>query len=410
MADLPLDRVKVVDLTRYMAGPYCTMVLGDLGAHVLKIERFPEGDDARRLAPHVAGESVCFAMINRNKRSMAIDLKSQRGREIFYRMVDEADILVENFRPGVTRRLGIDEVTLRGRRPEIVYCSITGFGQTGPYAARPGFDIIAQGVSGMLRMTGPPGGKPAKAGIAISDMTAGAIAVQAILAAYIRRLRNGGGEYIDISLVDAVLSWTIWESAAYFGSGEVPEPTGTRHRRSSPYQAYQTADGYVTVGANNARLWERFCEGVVDRPDWLNDERFETLADRMEHVEELEQEIEAIFATRTSEYWIDRLDAAGVPGGPVYTYDETLADRHVRARGMVDRMKHPLIGEFETLGIPIKYSGTPLPIRQPAPWLGQHTEQSLAGLRLPELEIAALFDQGIVYDSRRERREDAGTT
>ena len=154
----------------------------------------------------------------------------------------------------------------------------------------------------------------------------------------------------------------------------------------------------------------RFCEGVVDRPDRLNDERFETLADRMEHVEELEQEIEAIFATRTSEYWIDRLDAAGVPGGPVYTYDETLADRHVRARGMVDRMKHPLIGEFETLGIPIKYSGTPLPIRQPAPWLGQHTEQSLAGLRLPELEIAALFDQGIVYDSRRERREDAGTT
>jgi crotonobetainyl-CoA:carnitine CoA-transferase CaiB-like acyl-CoA transferase len=404
MNDLPLEGIKVVDLTRYMAGPYCTMVLGDLGADVLKIERFPEGDDSRRLSPHINGESVCFAMANRNKRSVALDLKSDRGKDVLLRLVDDADVFVENFRPGVTARLGLDYETLHARRPELVYCSITGFGQTGPYAKRAGFDIIAQGVSGLMRMTGQPDGQPAKVGIAISDLTAGAIAVQAILGAYIRRLRTGEGQYIDISLVDSALSWTIWESAAYFGAGEIPAPTGTRHRRTTPYQAYRTADGYVTVGANNDRLWQRFCEQVVGRPEWLDDDRFRTLGDRLKHIDELEEEIESVFRSQPTAHWVEQLDAAGVPGGPVYTYDETLVDAHVRSRGMVQKVKHPIIGEIDTLGSPINYSETPLGIREPAPWLGQHTEAALAEAGVDREAVEALFEDGIAHDAQRAQK------
>jgi crotonobetainyl-CoA:carnitine CoA-transferase CaiB-like acyl-CoA transferase len=395
---LPLDGVKVLDLTRYLSGPYCTMILGDLGADVTKIERFPNGDDVRRLGPHINGESYCFASVNRHKKSLALDLKSERGREIVGELVDEADIVVENFRPGAAARLGLDYATLSERNPALVYASISGFGQTGPYTHRAGFDIIAQGVSGLMRMTGQPDSGPTKVGFAVNDIAAGVTAAIGVLGAYVHRLNTGEGQHVDVSLVDSALAWTVWESAAFFGAGEVPQPEGSRHRRSAPYQAYRTKDGYVTVGANTDRLWRRFCEQVAEKPEWLEDPRYAALLTRLDHLDELEADIEAVFTERTTQEWIDRLDAAGVPGGPVYTYDETFSDPHIQAREMVLDMEHPVIGPMRSLGFPIKYSGTPLSIRQVAPTVGQHTTDVLQRLGYSPEDIAALAEAGVVQD------------
>jgi crotonobetainyl-CoA:carnitine CoA-transferase CaiB-like acyl-CoA transferase len=392
-----LDDFRVLDLTRFLAGPYCTMVLAELGADVIKVERFPEGDDSRRLAPKVKGESYPFAMPNRSKRSLAVDLKSEAGRDLFLQLARDADLVVENFRPGVVQRLGIDYEAVRAVREDILYCSISGFGQTGPYRDRPGFDIMAQGVTGFMRMTGQPGGRPAKVGIAINDIAAGVTGVYSILAAQMVRQRSGQGQHIDISLVDAGLAWTVWESGAYFGDGEVPEATGTRHRRSAPYQAYRTADGYVTIGANNQRLWERLV-AVLDKPEWLEDPRFNTHGARLEHVDELEREIEAVTTTRTTDDWILTLEQAGVPGGPVLTYDEALADPHVLARGMVAEVEHPIIGPMRTLGTPAKFSGMDYSVRGPAPWLGQHTTEVMREAGLDDDEIERLYAEQVVYD------------
>lgn len=395
----PLDGFRVLDLTRFLSGPYCTMVLAELGADVIKIEQPHTGDDSRRLAPKVNGESYPFAMPNRSKRSVSLDLKSDRGRELFLRLAEDADLVIENFRPGVVKRLGIDYESVRKVRPDVLYCSISGFGQTGPYRDRPGFDIMAQGVVGFLRMTGEPGGKPAKVGIAINDIAAGATAIYSIMGAQMLRQRTGEGQYMDISLVDAGLAWTVWESGAFFAAGEVPQPTGTRHRRSTPYQAYRTADGYVTIGAANDRLWQRLVTDGLNRPEWLEDPRFATLPDRMAHIDELEQEIEAITVTRTTDEWIDIIDKAGVPCGQVLTYDETLNDPHVQSRDMIVDVEHPIIGGMRTIGPPTKFSGLDFTVRGPAPWLGQHTAELLRETGLGDEEIQQLFDQGVAFDA-----------
>jgi crotonobetainyl-CoA:carnitine CoA-transferase CaiB-like acyl-CoA transferase len=399
---LPLDGFRVLDLSRFLSGPYTTMVLAELGADVVKVERFPEGDDSRRLGPKVNGESYPFGMPNRSKRSLALDLKSETGRDLFLRLAADSDLIIENFRPGVVGRLGIDYDAVRAVRPDILYCSISGFGQTGPYRDRPGFDIMAQGVTGFLRMTGQPDGRPAKVGIAINDIAAGATAIYSIMAAQMVRERTGEGQYIDISLVDAGLAWTLWEAGAYFGSGEVPAAAGTRHRRSTPYQAFRTADGYVTIGANNDKLWKRFAEDIVHRPEWLTDHRFATLPDRMAHIDELEQEIESVTTTRTTDEWVEICDKAGVPGGPVLTYDETLADPHVVARDMVVDLDHPIIGPMRTVGTGARFSGLDFEVRGPAPWLGQHTREVLSERGVDEDEISRLFDDEVVFDEHPE--------
>ena len=398
----PLDGFRVLDLTRFLSGPYCTMVLAELGADVIKIEQPHTGDDSRRLAPKVNGESYPFAMPNRSKRSVSLDLKTDRGRELFLRLAVDADLVIENFRPGVTKRLGIDYESVKAVREDILYCSISGFGQTGPYRLRPGFDIMAQGTVGFLRMTGQPGGRPAKVGIAINDIAAGATAIYSIMGAEMLRQRTGKGQYMDISLVDAGLAWTVWESGAYFAAGEVPQATGTRHRRSTPYQAYRTSDGYVTIGAANDRLWIRLVTQALGRPEWLEDPRFATLPDRMSNIDELEREIEAITTTRTTQEWIETLDEAGVPCGPVLTYDQTLSDPHVLEREMVVDVEHPIIGPMRTIGPPTKFSDLEFTVRGPAPWLGQHTSEVLREIGVADGDVEQLFTDGVAFDAHPE--------
>ena len=400
---LPLEGVKVLDLSTVMAGPYCTMVLGDMGAEVLKVENFPEGDGSRRFEPKVKGESYCFAVLNRNKKSLALDLKDARGKEIFLKLAAQADVITENFRPGVTRKLGVDYAAVSKLNPGVIYASMSGFGQTGPYGKKGGFDIVAQGMSGIMMMTGEAGGRPAKVGIAMNDIASGVTALYAILGATIGKLKTGKGQYLETSLLEAALAWTHWESGAYFGSGEEPVATGTRHRRSTPYQAYKAQDGYVTVGANNNKLWQNFCNRVVQKPEWLTDPRFADLPSRLKNIDALQNEIEAVFATQPTAHWVEKLDAAEVPGGPVYTYRQILDDPHIKARNMVIEYDHPVIGRMKSLGLPVKSTGELTAIRQPAPWLGQHSAETLKALGYPDADIAALFAQGVVYDRLREK-------
>ncbi|MBI2294621.1 MAG: CoA transferase [Betaproteobacteria bacterium] len=399
---LPLEGVKVLDFTAVMAGPYCTLMLADMGAEVTKIETVPEGDGTRRFDPKVNGESYCFAVLNRNKRSVALDMKDPRGKEIFLKLARDADIIVENYRPGVTRKLGVDYDSIKALNRDVIYASISGFGQTGPYSRKGGFDIIAQGMSGIMTMTGEAGGRPAKVGIAMNDIAAGSTALYSILGAYIKRLKTGEGLYLETSLMEAGLAWTFWEAGAYFGGGEIPIATGTRHRRSTPYQAYRTRDAFVTVGANSEKLWTAFCTQVLERPELLEDSRFKELSARLKNIDELEREIEQVFAQKPTGHWVKKLDAAGVPGGPVFSYDQALENEHSKARKMVVEMNHPKIGRMKVLGNPVKTSGELARSRAPAPWLGQHSSEVLKGLGYSAEQIATLFAEGVVYDKYRE--------
>jgi crotonobetainyl-CoA:carnitine CoA-transferase CaiB-like acyl-CoA transferase len=398
---LPLEGVKVLDFTAIMAGPYCTLMLADMGADVIKIEAFPEGDGSRRFEPKVNGESYCFAVLNRNKRSLGLNLKDPAGKDIFMRLAKDADIVIENYRPGVTKKLGIDYDAVKAVNPGVVYASISGFGQTGPYAHKGGFDIIAQGMTGIMRMTGEAGGRPAKVGIAMNDIAAGTTALYAILGAYIQRLRTGEGNYLETSLLEAGLAWTYWEFGAYFGSGELPLANGTRHRRSAPYQAYKTQDGYVTVGANNEKLWTNFCTRTIEKPQLMQDARFSTLKARMANVDALQDEIEQVFLTQPTSHWVEKLDAAGVPGGPVYTYDQALADPHVRARQMIVEVDHPKIGRMMSFGSPVKTRNEFTRIRTPAPWLGQHSAEIAETLGYAGGELEKLFAAKVIFEAER---------
>jgi len=384
-----------------MAGPYCSMLLGDMGADVIKIESFPDGDTSRGFVPQIRGESYCFTVLNRNKRSLAIDMKSAKGRDIVQQLAKRADIITENFRPGVVKKLGLDYESLRSANPGLVYASMSGFGQTGPYAGRGGYDIIAQGMSGIMMMTGEPGGRPAKVGIAMNDIASGVTALYAILGAYISRLRSGQGQYVETSLLEAGLAWSQWEFGAFFGAGELPAPMGTRHRRAAPYQAYRTSDGYVTVGANNEKLWRAFCEQVCASPHWLSDPRYASNALRVQHADALQADIEAVFTSHPTAHWVEALDAAAVPGGPVYSYQQVFDDPHVKARAMVVEMEHPIMGTIKTFGSPVKSSGELVSIRRAAPWLGQHSEEIVRSLGIAEDEVKSLFDEAIIFDRQR---------
>jgi crotonobetainyl-CoA:carnitine CoA-transferase CaiB-like acyl-CoA transferase len=398
---LPLEGLRVVDLTTVMSGPFCAMTLGDMGADVIKIETVPDGDTIRRFDPLIHGESYCFAVINRNKRSLALNLKDPRGKDLFMTLAAGADIVLENFRPGVTRRLGIDYESLSARNPGLVYASISGFGQTGPLSGKGGYDIIAQGMSGIMMMTGLQGSRPVKVGIAMNDIAAGITTTYAVLGALIGKLRHGKGQYVETSLLEAGLAWTHWEFAAFFGAGERPTATGTRHRRAAPYQALRTQDGYVTVGANTEKLWRALCVEVCAQPQWLEDARFRTNSLRVANVDALEAVIETVLTTRPTVYWVERLDAAGIPGGPVYTYEQALSDPHILDRRMVVDIDHPVIGPMKNIGLPVKSSGSLAAIRRPAPLLGEHSAEVLGEIGVDEARFADLVKDGVVIDGRR---------
>lgn len=394
---LALENLVVIDLTQVMAGPSCCQLLGDLGADVIKVEPVGTGDTTRGAMGHRMphGESSAFLAVNRNKRSITIDLKQDEGREAFRRLVRGADVVVENFRPGVTKRLRVDYPVLAEINDRLIYASISGFGQTGPYAGRPGYDLIAQAMSGVMSVTGTPGGEPAKCGIPVADLSAGLYCAVGILTAVIAREQTGRGQYIDTSLYESALALSIWETAELWSTGHVPEPLGSAHRMSAPYQALRTRDGYVTVGANNPRLWQRFCR-ALDREDLLADPRFESNPDRMARKTELVADLESTLRKRDTAEWVDRLLDAGVPAGPLHDYRQVCDDPHTLARDMVITMRHPAEGEIRGLGIPVKLSDTPGQVRRAAPLLGEHTDEILNGLGYSAPEIETLRGMGAV--------------
>ncbi|WP_158228169.1 enoyl-CoA hydratase [Pseudonocardia sp. MH-G8] len=374
-----LAGMTVLDLTQVMAGPFCTMILADLGADVVKVEN-PQAGDQTRASFGQAGagtDSKAFLALNRNKRSITLDLKSDEGRATFHELVRSADVVVENWRPGVAAKLGVDHATLAPLNPGLIYASVSGFGQTGPYADRPGYDLIAQAMAGVMSVTGEEGDRPVKSGIPIGDLGAGLFTAVGILAAWASRQRTGEGQYVETSLFEAALALSVWESTEFWATGEAPRPLGSAHRMSAPYQALATRDGYVTVGANNERLWQRLC-GALELPQLADDPRFATNADRMDHRAELVVELERRLTEEDTGVWVERLLAAGVPAGPIQDYRQVLEeDPHVKARGMVATVEHPVEGAVPVLGSPLHLSRTPALVRRPPPLLGEHNRELL---------------------------------
>ena len=391
---LPLQDIKVIDFSQILAGPFCTMLLSDMGADVIKIEKPNGGDDTRRYGPpFIEGESAAFLTLNRNKRSIVLDLKSEQGVAIVRRMLEDADVMIHNFRPGVVDRMGLGYDDVSALNPAIVYCTVSGFGTTGPYSSRAGFDLVAQGMSGLMSINGFPGAPPAKVGVPMADLNTGMFCAYGILTAYINRLSTGKGQHVDASLIESGIAYTLYESATYFATGEVAGPLGSAHRMIAPYQAFATQDGYINIGAANQNNWERMCR-AIGREDLLDDERFASNPERMVSIEALTPIMEETFRTKTTSHWVEILETAGVPCGPIYNIEQVYADPHVQSREMSVALEHPKAGGIRNIGVPVKLSDTPGSVRTPAPLLGQHSDEVLDQYGYDESEIAALKDSG----------------
>ncbi|MGH7355720.1 MAG: CaiB/BaiF CoA transferase family protein [Candidatus Rokuibacteriota bacterium] len=390
-----LAGLRVLDQTQIMAGPFCTMLLADLGADVVKIEP-PGGEATRRVELQLAaGHSAPFLAVNRNKRGLVLDLKHSEGASVLKRLAAGADVLVENYRPGVATRLGVDYATLAAVNPRLVYCSISGFGQTGPYAPRGGYDLIAQGMSGIMSATGAEDGPPVKVGVPVADLGAGLFGVLGILAALRARRVTGRGQFVDTSLFEAGVALSQWEATEYWFTGETPKRLGTAHRLNAPYQAFRTLDGWFTVGAANDRLWPRFA-ALLGLEHLVADPRFADMAGRLRNRPDLQEEIERVTLRETRAHWLERCEAAGVPAGPIYSVPEAHADPHARARGMVQELDYPPLGRVKALGNPVKLSLTPPTLRTGAPRVGEHTDAVLGEAGFAADEIARLRASGVV--------------
>ncbi|MEM1620021.1 MAG: CoA transferase [Fervidicoccaceae archaeon] len=399
---LPLSGVRVLDFSRVLAGPFATMILGDLGADVVKVEP-PQGDDTRYWSPpEIRGIAAYFLSTNRNKRSIVIDLKKPESRLVVERLAKWADIVVENFRPGVAERLGIDYATLSRINPKIIYCSISGFGQTGPYREKPAYDLIIQALSGHMSITGEPGRPPVKFGVPITDLTSGMMAVIAILAALHQREKTGVGQYIDVSMLDTQVYLLVNQAYNYFATGRDPERLGSAHPNIAPYQVFTTSDGYVAVAVGNDKLWVDFCK-ALGRQDLLENPRFKTNELRVTNRRELVEEIEKIFSRMTTSEVVELLERAGVPCGPVKKISEVLSDPQVLHRGMVTKMRHPVYGEVPALGVPLKSSVTGFEIRRAPPLKGEHTREVLREVGFTDEEIESLIAMGVVETERSEK-------
>lgn len=391
---LPLQGIKVIDFSQILAGPFCTMLLADMGADVVKVEKPNGGDDTRRYGPpFIEGESAAFLTLNRNKRSIVLDLKSEQGLGVVRRMLADADVMLHNFRPGVVERMGLGYDDVSALNPAIVYCAVSGFGATGPYSRRAGFDLVAQGMSGLMSVNGFPDAPPAKVGVPMADLNTGMFCAYGILTAYINRLATGKGQHVDASLLESGMAYTLYESATYFATGEVAGPLGSAHRMIAPYQAFATQDGYINIGAANQNNWERMCR-AVGRDDLLDDARFASNPERMVNIRSLTPIMEDTFRTQTTAHWVEILERAGVPCGPIYNIEQVYADPHVQSRDMAVELDHPKAGSIRNIGVAVKLSDTPGSVRTPAPLLGQHTDEVLTEFGCTDAEIAALRQSG----------------
>ncbi|WP_346914992.1 CoA transferase [uncultured Roseibium sp.] len=390
----PLDGCKVIELAHIMAGPVCGLMLADMGAEVIKVEK-ETGDDTRRsVPPSIEGESAAFMMMNRNKRDIVLNLKSEKGREALLRLIKDADILVENYRKDTMNKLGLGYETLKELNPGLIYCGISGFGRTGPYADRGGFDLIAQGMSGLMAITGEGHGRPpVKVGAPVTDITAGILGAMGCLAAYVRRLKTGKGQQVDTSLFEAGITHTYWQSAIAFATNVSPGPMGSAHPLNAPYQAFQTADGWINIGAANQTNWLRLLK-LIDAEHLAEDPQFITNADRMAHLDELEAELNNIFRLKPSAEWLDLLQQGGFPAGPVLSISDMHQDPQALAREMIVETDHPVAGAVKTIGVPVKFSDTPGGVRRPAPLLGQHTREVLAEAGYSTSEIDRMLKDG----------------
>jgi formyl-CoA transferase/CoA:oxalate CoA-transferase len=392
----PLTGLRVLDLSRILSGPFATMILADLGADVVKLENPTGGDDTREWAPPYQGDqSAYFLSINRNKRGIAVDLKSGAGREIAVRLADGADVLVENFRPGAAARLGLGYPELSARNPRLVYASISGYGQTGPDADLPGYDAIAQALGGVVSVTGESTGPPVRVGTPVADLGAAMWAAIGVLAALHARSTSGRGDWIDISLLDGQIAWLTYVAGGYFASGEVPRRYGSAHPTIVPYQALRTSDGYLMVAVGNDSLWQRFAP-LIGLPELAADTRFATNPDRVVHRDELIPLIETALASRPSADWAAELSRAGIPAGAINSVDKALAHPQVLARDMVLTTEHPTAGTLRMPGSPVRLSGHTATVRRPPPLLGEHTDEVLSELGYSAAAIVSLRQSGVV--------------
>jgi crotonobetainyl-CoA:carnitine CoA-transferase CaiB-like acyl-CoA transferase len=391
-----LQGIKVVELAQIMAGPTCGLLLADMGADVIKVEKLPGGDDARAYTvPSIHGESAAFMILNRNKRSLAVDLKTPGGLEAVKRLIAGADVVIENFRKGTLDRLGLGYDVLSALNPRLVYCAVSGYGRTGPYADKPGFDLIAQGFAGIMSITGEPGGPPTKNGTPVADINAGILAALGVVSALLSRATTGRGQLVETSLMEAAIQQTSWQAALFFATGANAGPTGSAHILTAPYQAFATQDGWINVGGANQANWERIVK-VIGRPELAEDPRFRTNGDRVRNLAELTPLIVEKLRERPSADWIRAFEAAGVPVGPVNRIGDMLGDPQVAAREMVLEVDHPRAGRTRALGMPIKFSDARGDVTRPAPLLGQHSREVLEQLGYASSEIEALQRDGAI--------------
>ena len=392
----PLAGVRVIDLTRVLAGPFCTMSLGDMGAEVIKIEEPGKGDDTRGWPPFVSGEATYFLSVNRSKKSLTLNMKAPEGQEILRTLLATADVVLENFRPGTMERLGFGYERLRRTNPRLVYCAISGFGETGPEAHRPGYDLIVQGESGVMDITGFPDGPPVKVGNSIGDLVAGMAAAQGITLALLSRQRTGKGQKVEIGMLDVMASLLTYQAGLYWNAGGRPTRRGNEHPSIVPYEVFKARDVYLTLGVANDPLWERTCR-ALDREDLIKDPRFDTVSNRVANRKVLVPLLNEILGARPADEWLARLDKAGVPAGRIKTVAEVCESVQLRARGMMVSLPHPKAGPITVMGVPVRLHDTPGAAAMAPPLLGQHTEEILTGLlRMPKRRVERLRAAGVV--------------
>jgi len=392
----PLESILILDLSRALAGPYCSMMLADMGAEIIKIEMPGRGDDSRSWGPpFVEGESAYFMSVNRNKKSITLNLKSEKSKEIIEKLIKKADIIIENFRPGTMDKLGLSYENVAELNPEIIYASISGFGQDGPYRLLPGFDQVIQGMGGLMSVTGEPGGPPIKVGVAVADIAGGMFAAYGIMIALFNRQRTGKGQMIDVSLLDSQVAWLTYRAGSFFASGKIPQPLGSGHPNIVPYQAFKANDTYVNIAAGNDQLWQKFCS-AVGLEDIVENPKFATNAKRVENRNELVNIISNIVSSKNAQEWLDILTKAGVPCGPIYTLDEIFTDPQVLHRNMVKDLDHIKAGKIKVTGVPVKLSATPGEILTAPPVLGQHTKEILLEIGYSDNDIEKFYQEKVV--------------